>query len=131
MPSYRQGRINEQLAKEIADILRSVKDPRVSGAFVSITAVKCTPDLRNAKVYFSAFGNKDDLAEIKKGLNSAGGYIRSQIAQRLNLRITPEITFIADDSMAEGIRMYNLIKEVERTLPPEEKDDDNEDEDDE
>lgn len=119
MPSYRQGRINEELVREVSDILRGVKDPRVSGSFISITAAKCTPDLKNAKIYYSAIGKGRELTDIKRGLDSAAGYVRSQIAQRLNLRITPEISFIFDDSMEEGAKMFELLKEVEKTLPPE------------
>ena len=87
MANYRRGRINDEVQKELASILRDVKDPRVSGAFVSVTAVDVTPDLKFAKIYYSALmGDKKELA---KGLKAASGYIRSQIAQRLNLRITP------------------------------------------
>ena len=110
MANYRRGRINDEVQKELASILRDVKDPRVSGAFVSVTAVDVTPDLKYAKIYYSALmGDKKELA---KGLKAATGYIRSQIAQRLNLRITPELTFVLDDSVAHGAHISKLLNSI-------------------
>lgn len=110
MANYRRGRINDEVQRELASILRDVKDPRVSGAFVSITAVDVTPDLKFAKIYYSSLmGDKKELA---KGLRAASGYIRSQIAQRLNLRITPELTFIVDDSVAHGAHISKLLNSI-------------------
>jgi ribosome-binding factor A len=110
MANYRRGRINDEVQRELASILRDVKDPRVSGAFVSVTAVDVTPDLKYAKIYYSALiGDKKELA---KGLKAATGYIRSQIAQRLNLRITPELTFILDDSVAHGAHISKLLNSI-------------------
>ena len=112
MASYRRGRINEELTKEMAEIIRTVKDPRIQKWFVSITAVDCTADLRSAKVYYSAVGKDVDMNEVKKGLISASGYIRSQIAQRMNLRITPELRFYQDTSMEHGTQMSALLRTV-------------------
>jgi ribosome-binding factor A len=110
MANYRRGRINDEVQIELASILRDVKDPRVSGAFVSVTAVDVTPDLKYAKIYYSALmGDKKELA---KGLKAATGYIRSQIAHRLNLRITPELTFILDDSVAHGAHISKLLNSI-------------------
>ena len=110
MANYRRGRINDEVQKELASILRDVKDPRVSGAFVSVTAVDVTPDLKFAKIYYSSLmGDKKELA---KGLKAASGYIRSQIAQRLNLRITPELTFVLDDSVAHGAHISKLLNSI-------------------
>lgn len=110
MANYRRGRINDEVQRELASILRDVKDPRVSGAFVSVTAVDVTPDLKFAKIYYSSLmGDKKELA---KGLRAASGFIRSQIAQRLNLRITPELTFILDDSVAHGAHISKLLNSI-------------------
>lgn len=110
MANYRRGRINDEVQRELASILRDVKDPRVSGAFVSITAVDVTPDLKFAKIYYSSLmGDKKELA---RGLCAASGFIRSQIAQRLNLRITPELTFILDDSVAHGAHISKLLNSI-------------------
>ena len=110
MANYRRGRINDEVQKELASILRDVKDPRVSGAFVSVTAVDVTPDLKYAKIYYSSL--MGDKKEVANGLKAASGYIRSQIAQRLNLRITPELTFILDDSVAHGAHISKLLNSI-------------------
>jgi ribosome-binding factor A len=94
--------------------LRSVKDPRVSEAFISVTGAEVTPDLKFAKIYYSALGMKsaEDKKEIAKGLKSSAGYIRRQVAQRLNLRITPELTFIEDTSITYGAHIAELLNGI-------------------
>ncbi|MBQ8207181.1 MAG: 30S ribosome-binding factor RbfA [Clostridia bacterium] len=111
MANYRRGRINDEMLKEIAMILREVKDPRVQKAFVSVTAAEVTPDLKYAKIYYS-FLQGDDPKEVAKGLKTASGYIRSQIARRMNLRITPELTFIQDNSIKHGAHIATLLEGI-------------------
>ena len=111
MAKYRRGRINDEVQKELAMLLREVKDPRVSDAFISITAVDVTPDLKYAKVYYSAM--QGDKKEVAKGLKSSAGYIRRQLAQRLNLRMTPELTFYEDHSIAHGAHISKLLNSIE------------------
>ena len=111
MANYRRGRINDEVRKELAMILREVKDPRVSDAFISVTAVEVTPDLKYAKVYYSAM--QGDKKEVAKGLKSSAGYIRRQLAQRLNLRMTPELTFCEDHSIAHGAHISKLLNGIE------------------
>ncbi|MBQ8249465.1 MAG: 30S ribosome-binding factor RbfA [Clostridia bacterium] len=113
MAKYRRGRINEEMVKELASILREIKDPRVSDAFVSVTAADVTPDLKFAKIYFSVMGG--DKAEVKKGLKSASGYIRKRIAETLNLRQTPELSFVEDDSIEYGAHINSLLNKIEFT----------------
>ncbi len=115
MANYRTGRVNEELMKALCEIVRTVKDPRVSTSFISITAVDCTPDLKNAKVWYSVMGERRK-GDTQKGLVNATGYIRTQIAKMLNLRITPELKFIPDDSMKHGAHISNLMKQVEEEL---------------
>ncbi len=115
MASYRRGRINEELSRELSSIIREVKDPRVSKALVSITSADVTADMKYAKVYFSCIGNVDK-AEVKKGLESASGFIRKQVALRLNLRQTPQLNFISDDSIEYGANINRLLKQVEDDL---------------
>ena len=114
MANYRRGRINDEMQRAMAEILRSVKDPRVSEAFISVTGAEVTPDLKFAKIYYSALGMKsaEDKKEIAKGLKSSAGYIRRQVAQRLNLRITPEITFIEDTSITYGAHIAELLNGI-------------------
>ncbi len=117
MAKYRQGRINDEFQKEVAMILRDVKDPRVSGAFISVTAAEVTPDLKFAKVYYSAL--MGDKKEIKRGLQSSAGFIRGQIARRMNLRITPEITFVEDGSIEYGAKISKILEGITITDPDE------------
>ena len=110
MAKYRQGRINDEFQKEIAMILREVKDPRVAGAFISVTAAEVTPDLKFAKVYYSSL--MGDKKEVKRGLLSSAGFIRGQIAKRMNLRITPEITFVEDSSIEYGAKISKILEGI-------------------
>ncbi len=111
MAKYRIGRINDEMRKELAQILREIKDPRVSDAFVSVLAVDATADLKYAKVYYSALGK--EKKEIAKGLRSSAGYIRRQLAMRMNLRMTPELTFIEDHSIEHGAHISKLLESIE------------------
>ncbi len=111
MANYRRGRINDEMQKELMVILRSVKDPRVSDAFVSVTAVDTTPDLKYAKVYYSCLSG--DKKDVQKGLKQASGYMRSQLARTLNLRMTPELTFIEDASVEHGARIAKILENIE------------------
>ena len=115
MAGYRRGRINEEVVRELSSIVREVKDPRVQKAIVSITAADVTADMKYAKIYFSCIGNADK-AEVKKGLESASGFMRKQVAVRLNLRQTPELKFIPDDSIEYGANINRLLKQVEDDL---------------
>ena len=112
MGKYRIDRINEEMAKELCDIIRGIKDPRVSKHFVSILRAEVTPDLKYAKIFYSVMAAKNeeiDHKELKKGLYSAAGYIRGQLAQRLNLRITPELTFVYDESISYGAKINSIL----------------------
>ena len=112
MASNRIGRINEEIQRELSTLIRSMKDPRVHG-LVSITAVDTTPDLRYAKIFVSVL-DKSDVTEVVKGLKSAGGYLRRELGRSLQLRYTPELTFVADDSIAEGARILEIIEKLDK-----------------
>ena len=114
MANYRRGRINDEMQRAVAEIIRDVKDPRVSGKFISVTGAEVTPDLKYAKIYFSALGVSDaeGKKEIAKGLKSSAGFIRRQIAQKLNLRITPELTFVEDTSIKYGAHISELLSGI-------------------
>ena len=115
MPSNRIGRINEEIQRELASLLRTVKDPRVHG-MVSITAVDTTSDLRYAKVYVSVL-DQSDVNEVLKGLKSARGYLRRELGAALSLRYTPELVFERDDSMAKGAHILSLLRDPEVVKP--------------
>ena len=111
MPSNRIGRINEEIQRELASLIRTVKDPRVTG-LISITAVDTTPDLRYAKVFVSVL-DKSDSAQVLKGLKSASGWLRRELGRALQLRYTPELTFVADHSIEEGAHILKLLNDLE------------------
>ena len=114
MANYRRGRINDEMQRAMAEILRSVKDPRVSEAFISVTGAEVTPDLKYAKIFYSVLGAKtpEEKKEVSKGLKSSAGYIRRQVAQRLNLRITPELSFVEDTSITYGAHIAELLSGI-------------------
>ncbi len=112
MASNRMGRINEEIQKELAALLRNLKDPRVQSTMISITKVEATPDLRYAKVYAS-FLDESKAKEALKGLKSASGYLRRELGSALQLRYTPELVWELDDSITYGARMMKLINSLE------------------
>ncbi|MBR5444767.1 MAG: 30S ribosome-binding factor RbfA [Clostridia bacterium] len=115
MPRYRRNRINESVTEEISAILREVKDPRVAGAMLTITGSDVTADLKFAKIYYSVYGEftAEEEKDLKKGLRSVSSFIRSQLAQRLNLRITPELSFIRDNGVKHGADIAAILKTLE------------------
>ncbi len=112
--SIKNTRINEEVLRELSNIIRGeVKDPRVS-SLTSVVAVEVAPDLKTAKAYISVLGDEEAQAKTLEGLKSSSGYIRHKLAQNVNLRNTPEITFVMDQSIAYGVRMSHLIDEVNK-----------------
>lgn len=108
MGNNRIGRINEEIQRELSDLIRTLKDPRVHG-LVSIVAVDTTSDLRYAKVFVSVL-DQSDVQEVVKGLKSAKGFLRRELGHRVQLRYTPELLFEADGSIAEGARILGIIE---------------------
>ena len=108
MASNRIGRINEEIRKELSALLRTVKDPRVAEAMLTITHVDTTPDLRQCKVYVSALNCRDEK-DLMKGLKSAAGFLRRELGSRVDLRYTPALFFIADDSIAYGAHILDML----------------------
>ncbi len=107
----RADRVGELIMAEMSDILRkSVKDPRLHS--VTITAVKVTDDLRNAKIYFVEMGKDDLSADIEAGLSKAIGFVRRELGHRLQLRFVPEILFVHDKSFGYGHRIDQLLAEI-------------------
>ena len=114
MASNRIGRINEEIQRELAEQLRRLKDPRVSQVgMVSITRVDTTGDLRYSKIYVSVL-DKNQERDVLKGLKSASGFLRRELGHSLQLRYTPELQFIADDSIQHGAHILEILRQVER-----------------
>lgn len=115
MASNRIGRINEEIQRELASLIPTVKDPRVTG-MISVTAVDTTPDLKFAKIYISVL-DKSDCDQVLKGLKSAAGYLRRELGHRLSLRSTPELTFIRDDSIDKGAHILEMLRNPDIVKP--------------
>lgn len=113
MSKQRSERVQEALRQEISKIvLDEIKDPRLG--FITITKVELTQDLRYAKIYFSVLGEMKDKTLALKGLNSAKGYIRSLIADRINLRFAPDIAFKIDESLEHTKEIYDLLDRIKK-----------------
>ena len=109
----RLGRINEELKKEISQVINyELKNPDVTG-MISVTKVKITPDLKYAKVYVSVLNSKN-LKKTLEGLKDSSGFIRSRVAKTVNLRITPELVFEYDDSIEYGERIDSILKNLKK-----------------
>ena len=117
MARYRQGRINGEITREMTSIIRDVKDPRVSDAMICITGADCSADLKFCKIYYSTLLTGDDAKEVARGLRSASGFIRGQLAKTLNLRVTPELTFCEDKSIAYGAHILEVLRDPEKVKP--------------
>ncbi len=112
--SSRMIRINDEIKKELSEIFRAdMKDPRI-GVITSVIKVDTTNDLKYCKVYVSVLGDDEKKAEVMEVIKNASGYIRSLIANRINLRITPEFRFILDDSLEYSFRIDKIIKDINR-----------------
>lgn len=112
MPSnFKKNRVSEEVKRQIAEILPTVKDPRIP-PLTSVVAADVTGDLEEAKIYISILGEYDER-EVKQGLKAASGYIRSQLALKLGLRKTPKLIFILDHSIETGARIDSILKSLE------------------
>ncbi len=115
-------RINEELKKEISHIISyELNNPNVTG-LISVTKAKITPDLKYAKIYVSILNSKN-IKETLAGLKKSSGYIRTEIAKRINLRITPELIFELDDSIEYGAKIDSILRDIMKDVKSENKDD--------
>ena len=119
--SIKNTRVNTEVQHELSNIIRTVKDPRVA-PWTSVVAVEVAPDLKTCKAYISVLGDVKAQEDTITGLKSAVGYIRRELARTLNMRNTPEITFVLDQSIEYGVNMSRMIDEVNKDLPPLEED---------
>ena len=118
--SIKNTRINGEVMRELADIIRGeIKDPRIN-PLTSVVSVEVAPDLKSCKAYISVLGDDESAANTLAGLNSAKGFIRNRLAKTINLRNTPDITFIMDQSIAYGVSMSKKIDELTKDLKDDE-----------
>lgn len=122
--SIKNTRINGEVMKELSLIIRQeIKDPRIH-MMTSVTSVEVAPDLKTCKAYISVMGSDEEKKDTIAGLRSAEGYVRRQLAKRLNLRNTPEIQCVLDQSIEYGVHMSRLIDEVNKETPERDEEDD-------
>lgn len=114
MPNYRMDRTGEDIMRELTAILRTVKDPRVTGSMISIVRVDVTRDLSYATVYISSMSGIAAAKEAVKGLRSAAGYMRRELGMALKLRHTPELRFVADDSIEYSTNIAAMINKISK-----------------
>lgn len=116
MPASRRlERINHLLRQEIAELLtREVKDATLSQAMISITDVDTSPDLRSARVYFSVYGDEEQIQAAREHLERASGFLYHNLKERLDLRYTPHLEFVVDRSLATGDRIMRLMRTIEQ-----------------
>ena len=110
MSNNRIGRINEEIQREMSALLRTLKDPRLQSGLLTVTHVDTTSDLRYAKIYVSAL-DKTQEKDMLKGLKSASGYLRRELGAAVKLRYTPELQFIADDSIQQGAHILEMLRD--------------------
>ena len=116
MANYRDAKINDAVCRALSTLIGEVKDPRVSGNLISITGAKVSRDLKYATVYWSALGSDPERdREIAAGLRSSAAFLRRRLASEVNLRETPELTFVKDSSFEKGARIESLLKKIEDT----------------
>ena len=116
--SVKNTRINQEVMKELSNLIRTeLKDPIIIPLMTSIVACEVAPDLKTCKAYISVLGNEEACKETLAGLKSAAGFVRTKLARNLNLRNTPEITFIMDQSIEYGVAMSAKIDEVIAQIP--------------
>ncbi|WP_302629552.1 30S ribosome-binding factor RbfA [uncultured Eubacterium sp.] len=112
--SIKNTRINGEVQRELSNIIRNLKDPRV-GIMTTVTAVEVAPDLKTCKAYISVLGDEEAKADTMAGLKSAAGFIRRELARIVNLRNTPEIRFIMDESIEYGMKMSKIIDDLNKS----------------
>ena len=113
--SIKNSRISEEVSHELSKIIRELKDPRIN-IMTSVVGCEVTPDLKFCKAYISVLGDEQSQKDTYEGLNSAVGYIRRTLAKNINLRNTPQITFVMDQSIERGVYMSQRIDEINRDL---------------
>ena len=114
MAGYRAERLGDEIMAQIAEILRGVKDPRLQG-IISITRVEVTADTKYAKVFVSTLGDEEKLNEVMRGFRSSAGYIRRELARKLQLRYTPELNFVPDAGIMRGRRTLDLMNDMKES----------------
>ena len=113
MPSHRIERINTQIKREVSELIQQhLRDPRLT-EFVAVTEVTTSPDLKHAKVYISSMGGQQEESQVLSALNSASGFLRTNLAKRMKMRFTPELHFVWDNSIEHGDKVLRLLDKID------------------
>jgi len=112
MGDHKSEKINHEVLRELAEVVRSLKDPRIS-PMASVVRVSVTNDLRYAKAYVSVLGGPEDMEGTIKGLNSAAGFVRRELGARLRMRYVPEVRFVPDTSIAYGAHIQKILSDID------------------
>lgn len=120
MAGFKLGRTSEDLRRELMDILRNMKDPRISGGMISILRIDLTNDLSHCKVYISALEGMEKAKEAVKVLQNASGFVRREVMHRLEMRKVPELHFIPDDSIEHSADIQRILNQIEIKEAPQE-----------
>ena len=114
MAGFRKDRVSEDIRREITAIIRELKDPRVKDKMLTVVRVEVSPDASYAKVFVSALSGIEEAKEAVKGLTAATGLVRREVGSRLRLRKAPDIKFVADDSVEQGVRLFEKLDNSKR-----------------
>ena len=112
MAGHRAQRVSEDIKREIVAVMRDLKDPRVNGKMLTVVRVDVSSDASFAKVYVSALEGIETAQDAVKGLNGAAGFVRGEVTRRLRLRKSPELKFIADDSVEHGMKIFKMLDDI-------------------
>ncbi len=112
MAGYKSERVSEDIKREIISVMRELKDPRIAGKLLTVVRVDVSGDLSYVKVYVSSLDGLDSAKEAVKGLKSAQGYIKNRIGKALRLRKLPDLSFTADNSVEQGIKIAKMLKDT-------------------
>ena len=112
MAKFRQQKIDEEMKRELSFLISSLKDPRLDGCIISLTAVNVTKDLKFAKIFTSVLADDEKRKLAVQGLNSSAGFLRRELGNRMKIRYIPSLTFVLDDSIAYGTHINKIINEL-------------------
>ena len=117
MPTKNQGRMAQDMKRELIAIIGEMKDPRVTGGLLTVTRLDVTPDLDVAKVYVSVLGREGGSAPVVSALNKASGHVRTEVSRRMHIRKAPRFVFVADDGAAYAARINQVLRGLEEDRP--------------
>ena len=120
MPTKNQGRMAQDMKRELIDIIGQMKDPRITGGLLTVTRLDVTPDLDVAKVHISVMGREGGVEPVLKALNRASGHVRTEVSRRMHIRKAPKFVFVADDGAAYAAHINQLLKQLDDKHPAQE-----------